>query len=389
MTRKPAGSLHPLPVPDGHGQAIAIDFIGPLPLDDGFNCIATISDRLGADFRPIPTRTDITAEDFAALFFKHWYCENGLPLDIVSDRDKLFVSQFWKALNKLTGVKLKMSTSFHPETDGSSERFNKTVIQSLRFHVEQNQTGWSRALPLIHFNYMNTVNASTGHTPFQLHLGRAPRVIPPLFNASTSSTATEIGLAAVDAARLLETIETDVMEAQDNLLLAKTNQAAHVDHHCGPEIVYKTGDKVLLSTFHHHREYMQRGDHRVAKFMLRYDGPYTVLQSWPASSVYTLDMPNSEVVPTFHSSLLRPWVPNDNELFPSRAHSLPDPIVTADGEKEWQVQRILERRRHGRGFQYLVEWTGYGEEHNLWLPGSEVKDLAVLDEFLARNNLNA
>lgn len=94
MTRKPAGSLHPLPVPDGHGQAIAIDFIGPLPLDDGFNCIATISDRLGADFRPIPTRTDIMAEDFAALFFKHWYCENGLPLDIVSDRDKLFVSQF-------------------------------------------------------------------------------------------------------------------------------------------------------------------------------------------------------------------------------------------------------------------------------------------------------
>lgn len=66
---------------------------------------------------------------------------------------------------------------------------------------------------------------------------------------------------------------------------------------------------------------MQRGDHRVAKFMLRYDGPYTVLQAWPLSSVYNLDMPNSEVVPTFHTSLLCPFKPNDDTLFPSRAHS--------------------------------------------------------------------
>jgi hypothetical protein len=78
----------------------------------------------------------------ACLFFDHWYCENGLPLDIVSDRDKLFMSRFWKALHKLTGVKLKMSTAYHPETDGSSKRTNKTVNQALHFHVERNQKGW-------------------------------------------------------------------------------------------------------------------------------------------------------------------------------------------------------------------------------------------------------
>jgi len=119
-TSKPAGPLHPLPVPDDRGLSIAMDFIGPLPLDEGYDCILTITDRLGADIRIIPTKYDLTAEELALTFFDNWYCENGLPSDIVCDRDKLFVSRFWRALTKLTGVKLKMSTSYHPETDGSS-----------------------------------------------------------------------------------------------------------------------------------------------------------------------------------------------------------------------------------------------------------------------------
>ena len=133
------------------------------------------------------------------------------------------------------------------------------------------------------------------------------------------------------------------MEAQDNLLLAKTDQAHHANKHRGAEIIYKVGDKVLLSTFHRWREYMQRGDHRVAKFMVRYDGPYTVIQAWPDSSVYTLDLPDSmKILPTFHASLLQPFVSNDNELFPSRQHREPGPILTADGSQEYYVNHILD-----------------------------------------------
>lgn len=83
------------------------------------------------------------------LFFDRWYCENGLLSEIISDWDKLCVSRFWKSLHKLAGVKLKLSTSYHPETDGASERMNKTVNQALRFHVEQNQLGWVCALPRV------------------------------------------------------------------------------------------------------------------------------------------------------------------------------------------------------------------------------------------------
>jgi hypothetical protein len=145
-TTKAPGPLHPLPVPDCRGASIAMDFVGPLPPDHGYDCILTITDCLGADIRIIPTHMDINAEDLAILFFDNWFCENGLPTDIVSDRDKLFISRFWKALTALCGVKLKMSSSYHPQMDGSSERTNKTVNQALcYYHVVLPQL-WSTFL---------------------------------------------------------------------------------------------------------------------------------------------------------------------------------------------------------------------------------------------------
>jgi hypothetical protein len=172
-TSSKPGPLHPLPIPDKRGDSVALDFVGPLPEDEGFNCLLTMTDRLGgADIRIVPTRTNISAEDLAVLFFDHWYCENGLPLELILDRDKLFTSKFWKSLHALTGVRLKMSTSYHPETDGSSERTNKTLNQAIRYHVHRNQKGWVKALPRIQFNIMSTINASTGYSPFQLRLGQ-------------------------------------------------------------------------------------------------------------------------------------------------------------------------------------------------------------------------
>ena len=97
-TTKPAGPLHPLPIPDDRCDSITIDFIGPLPLDDSCNYLITIMDRLGSDLRFIPTTANITAEHLATLSFNHWYCENSLPKKIISDRDKLFISKFWKQL---------------------------------------------------------------------------------------------------------------------------------------------------------------------------------------------------------------------------------------------------------------------------------------------------
>jgi hypothetical protein len=105
-TWRPRGPLHPLPIPDKRGDSVTLDFIGPLPADEGYDCILTMTDRLGSDIHLVPTRTDIAADHLASQFFEHWYCENGLPLEIILDRDKLFTSKFWRALHTLTGVDL-------------------------------------------------------------------------------------------------------------------------------------------------------------------------------------------------------------------------------------------------------------------------------------------
>ena len=170
-TSKPSGPLHPLPIPDERCDSVSMDFIGPLPPDEGFDYILTITDRLNSDIHIIPTKSTITSEELATIFFEHWYCENGLPLNIISDRDKLFVSKFWRHLILLTGVKHTYSSSYHPQSNGASEHINKTVNQCIHFHVERNQTGWAKALPLICFQIMNSVNKSTGFSPFQLRFG--------------------------------------------------------------------------------------------------------------------------------------------------------------------------------------------------------------------------
>ena len=378
-TIKPYGPLHPLPIPDQRGDSVAIDFIGPLPEDDGKNTIITFTDRLGSDIQLVASRTDISAEDLAYLFFNKWYCENGLPSEIVSDRDKLFVSRFWKALHKLTGVKLKLSTAYHPETDGASERTNKTVNQSLRYHVERNQLGWVRALPRIRFDMMNTVNKSTGFTPFQLRMGRSPRVIPPLVPAKSSST-----VADIDAWHVIRKLETDVLEAQDNLLKAKLSQAVNANKHRTMSFPFTVGSRVRLSTLHRRREYKAKGEKHVAKFMPRYDGPYTIVDTDEQHSTVTLDLPNStNIFPTFHTSQVIPYIESDTEKFPSRRFEEPEPIVTEDGDEEQYIDKILDARRRGRGYQYLVRWRGFGHEHDEWLPGSELEDCEALDIWLA------
>ena len=245
-TVKPIGPLHPLPILDQRGDSVAIDFIGPLPEDNGNNCIITFTDLLGSDIQLAATHTDITAEQLAYLFFDKWYCENGLPSDIVSDRDKLFVSAFWKALHKLTGVKLKMSTAYHPQTDGASERTNKTVNQCLRYHVERNQLGWSRALPRIHFHIMNTVNKSTSFSPFQLRMGRSPRVIPPLIPVLRNASKED-----VSARDIIQRLQMDVAEAQDNLLRAKITQAVKANKHRSMIFPFTIGSRVRLTHFSH------------------------------------------------------------------------------------------------------------------------------------------
>ena len=379
-TSKPTGPLHPLPVPDDRCQSISMDFIGPLPLDQGHNCILTITDRLGSDVRIIPTSTTLTAKGLAVLFFDHWYCENGLPSDIISDRDKLFMSAFWKHLTIITGIKCKASSSYHPQSNGASERTNKTVNQCIRFHVERNQKGWARALPRIRFYIMSTVNKSTGYSPFHLRFGRSPRILPPLFDPPPNPTADHI-----TARQVIENLHTDIADARDNLLLAKISQSHYANPKRSDAPPYQIGDKVMLSTLNRRKDYKLKGQHRAAKFFPRFDGPYIIVDVHENASTVTIDMPNApNLFPTFHTSNLKPWLPNDDKKFPSRTLDQPGP-VDVNGTQEFVVDSILDHRKIGKGFRYLVHFQGYGSEHDRWIAGRELDNNEALDIYWKDN----
>jgi hypothetical protein len=161
--QKPYGLLNLLPVPVRPWEAIGINFVGPLPVsknrDGEFDTITAIINLLMA---MVPSQQDFRAKDVAELVFDHIYKLHGLPKAIVSDRDSLFMSTFWKQLHKLMGVELKMSSAYHPETDGSTEHTNHMVTQMLRQCVSPDQKDWVIKLPAIEFVINSARSESTG-----------------------------------------------------------------------------------------------------------------------------------------------------------------------------------------------------------------------------------
>jgi hypothetical protein len=153
--QKPYGLLNPLPVPGIPWEAIGIDFVGPLPesrnRDGVFDSITVVICLLTAMVHLVPSRINYNAHQIAELVFEHIYKLHGLPKHIISDWDVLFTSAFWSQLNQLIGTQLKMSSTYYPETDGSTERANRTITQMLRQCVDPKQMDWVAKLPAIEF----------------------------------------------------------------------------------------------------------------------------------------------------------------------------------------------------------------------------------------------
>ena len=108
-----------------------MDFMGPLPVSNGHDYLLVVIDRFTSEVHLILTTPRVTTKEVAWLFLKEIVCLHGVPESIVSDRDAKFTSRFWKELHLLLGMKPLMSTAFHPQTDGATERANCSIVQVL------------------------------------------------------------------------------------------------------------------------------------------------------------------------------------------------------------------------------------------------------------------
>lgn len=372
--RKPAGLLHPLPIPTRRWQCVTMDFIVQLPkTKNGYDAIMVVVDKLTKRAYFIPTTTTATAPDTALLYFKHVSKNgHGIPEIIVSDRDSKFTSLFWKSLWSLLDTKLAMSTAFHPETDGQTERMNRTLEQMLRAYTNKQQDNWDELLPYCEMAYNNSKSVSTGYSPFFLNYGQDMSLPSNLLSDSAEQIVSNDGNAAV------ETILTDLRETlvtvQSNLTKAQEYQKKYADQHRRHD-TFKLNDRVLLDTSD---ITFTTGS---KKLLDKYIGPYKIIEVI-SDVAYKLDLPiKFRLHPVFHISKLKRAVETDK--FPDRKQlNRPTPVMKLDGKDAWYVERIIGKRIRAKKVQYLVKWEDYPEWESTWEPIQNVKHAQdAIDEY--------
>ncbi|CCG84601.2 protein of unknown function [Taphrina deformans PYCC 5710] len=350
---KPYGLLKPLPIPDTPWTSIAMDYIVKLPPSKGFDFILVVVCRLTKMAHFIPCREAMSTEEFAQLFVSHIFRLHSFPQDVVSDRGSHFRSAFWKQVLELCHIKGNLSTSFHPQTDGQTERTNQTLEQYLRLYCNYEQDDWARLLPMAEFACNNAENTSTQLSPFMANYGYHPRRdMQVLANPANAA-----------GASLVERLATVQQFLQSELAYSQQAYSEHADEHrlVSP---FKVGQEVWLN-----RRYIDtvRPSRKLDHSRL---GPFKIIES-VNDRAFKLDLPATmRIHNVFHPCLLDLCVPSD---IPGRQKK-PPPPVEVDNHVEYEVQDILRSRTRRNQVQYLVKWQGYNSDHNSWEPASTLEE---------------
>lgn len=186
---KHQGLLKQLPIPERRWPDHSVDFIGPLTESEGYDCIMVVCCRLTKGRHFIACSTNIDAAGTADLFYKYIQKHHGFPESVVSDRGPQFVAKFWHEVCKRTSTKILLSTAWHPETDGQTERFNAILECYFRAYCNYQQDDWVQQLPSAEYNANNSESETTKCTPFFINSAQHHRsAITPLQNLNPSST---------------------------------------------------------------------------------------------------------------------------------------------------------------------------------------------------------
>ncbi|MCH80609.1 hypothetical protein A2U01_0001379, partial [Trifolium medium] len=196
----PGGLLQPLLIPNAIWEDLSLDFITGIPKSKGYDAVLVVVDRLSKYSHFILLKHPYTAKSIAELFVKEVVRLHGIPNSLISDRDPIFVSHFWMELFKMQGTKLKMSSSYHPETDGQTEVINRCLESYLRCFASDQPKTWSLWIHWAEFWYNTTYHVSIGKTPFEVVYGRQPPNILRFLSNETKVAAVAMELADRDKA---------------------------------------------------------------------------------------------------------------------------------------------------------------------------------------------
>ena len=364
--QKPIGLLKPLEVPTERFEQVSMDFITTLPVTkENHDAVMVIVDKLTKLVMFIPTRTDMDTVETAKKFFNHWYRWFGLPKKIISDRDGRFISRFWKELFRLTQTRLAMSTSHHPQTDGQTEKANRTLEEMIRHYINYQQNNWDDLLPALEHAYNSSVHATTGLAPFMMTFGQIPRNMADIL-IEPSSTSVECVSEFVKRMQGLVTNAVASIDQANKTAEGYANRSRR-------DFRFGVGDAVLLSTKYFIPEAFKE---RKRKLAAKFAGPYEIIEVI-SPVAYRLQLPvGTKAHDVFHASMLKPY---HEDASTERATLPPLPVIMQDGEEEFEVESIISHRRQRGKSQYLVKWLGWPLSESTW---EDEKQLTHCDSAL-------
>ncbi|PNY16937.1 retrotransposon-related protein [Trifolium pratense] len=378
----PGGLLQPLPIPNRVWEDLSLDFITGLPKSKGYEAVLVVVDRLSKYSHFILLKHPYTAKTIAELFMKEVVRLHGIPNSIISDRDPLFVSHFWMELFKLQGTKLKMSSAYHPETDGQTEVINRCLESYLRCFASDHPKTWSLWVAWAEFWYNTTFHVSIGTTPFEVVYGRKP---PPLLRFLSNET--KVAAVAVELTDRDEALK----QLKDHLLRAQDQMARYANKK-RRDLCFEVGEWVFLKLRPHRQQSVVRRMHQ--KLAARFFGPFQIIARVGAVA-YKLQLPpDSKIHPVFHISLLKCAVGNYQVQ-----GELPKDLEIAV-ESDVYPEKVLGSRVILQGntevHQSLIQWKNKAADDVTWedteflrgqFPEFNLEDKVLLKEVGVDRNI--
>ena len=232
--QRPAGLLQSLPIAEWKWEHITMDFVSGLPRSPkGHDAVWVIVDRLTKSAHFLPMRMTDPVDVLSRLYIREIVRLHGVPVSIISDRDPRFTSRFWPSLQKALGTEVRLSTAYHPQTDGQSERTIQVLEDMLRACVLDFRGSWENHLSLVEFAYNNSYQASIGMAPFEALYGRPCR--SPVCWA-------EVGDRSLLGPELVRETTEKIALIRERLRTAQSRQKSYADRRRRP-LEFAVGDR--------------------------------------------------------------------------------------------------------------------------------------------------
>ena len=296
----------------------------------------------------IPTMKKTSAEGLAQLFRDNVQKLHSLPESIISDRRPQFAAGLMRELNRILGIKSKLSTVFHPQTDKQTKRVNQELEQYLRMFIDHRQEQWPEWLGTAEFAYNNKAHSSTRTSPFKTNYGQDPRMG---FEERKKEKYKGAEKFIKKMKEIQEEAKVTLGKAQKEMKRYADKKRAEVDD-------YKVGDLVILST--KDLKYQMVG-RRTDKLTERFVGPYKI-KKIVSSNTVELQLPNTvKIHLVVNVSRIRKYIGQVE----GQKKEQPAPVII-EGEEEQKMERILNKQRVKGKDKYLVCWKGFTAESDIW-----------------------